>query len=136
MIKTTSNLIKIFVTGMLFITFANANDIMLKSMSIMDSGMNMIQKGFMHNDISLIRSGTNMVEKGNNMFSDPKIIAKYLPNDKQHMTNVAVNQAKRITLDASVMNLQLDDKAYTNAANAFSDMLNACSRCHAIVRNW
>jgi hypothetical protein len=52
------------------------------------------------------------------------------------MINVATNQARRIHLDANVLNLRLDDKAYTGAANAFSDMLNACARCHAIVRNW
>ena len=70
------------------------------------------------------------------MFSDKNIIAKYLPANKKHMANVAANASKRITLDVSVLNLNLDDKAYVNASNAYSDILNACSRCHAIVRNW
>ena len=127
---------KILIAGILTLGFANANDVMQKSMSKMDSGMNMIQKGFMHNDESLIRSGVSLVEEGNKMFSHPDTIAKYLPENKKHMVNVAENQSKRITLNASIMNLQLDEKSYVNAAHAYSDMLNACSRCHAIVRNW
>lgn len=52
------------------------------------------------------------------------------------MANVAENASKRIALDINVLELNLDDKAYVNAANAYSDMLNACSSCHSIVRNW
>lgn len=64
------------------------------------------------------------------------MIAKYFPKNKTHMLNVAENQAKRITLSLSVMNLNLDDKSYLNATNAYADVLNACSRCHAIIREW
>jgi hypothetical protein len=127
---------KLFVAAILSVTIANANDVMQKSMAMMEKGMTHIQLGFLHNDTSLIRSGTKLVEEGNNLFSDHKVIKSYLPKDKKHMINVATNQAKRIHLDANVLNLRLDDKAYTGAANAFSDMLNACARCHAIVRNW
>ena len=129
-------LTKILVAGILSVTVANANDIMQKSMSTMDTGMNLIQKGFMHNNLNLIKDGMAMVEKGNKEFSNPKLIAKYLPADKKHMVNVAENQAKRIHLNLNILELRLDDRAYTNAANAYSDMLNACSRCHGLVRNW
>ncbi len=131
--KTISKLI---VAGILTLGVANANDIMVKSMTKMDQGMNLIQKGFMHNSIDTIREGIKLLEEGNKEFSDPKTIAMFLPKDKQHMVNVAANQAKRITLNSNVMNLRLDDKSYVNAANAYSDTLNACSRCHAIVRDW
>lgn len=131
--KTISKLI---VAGILTLGVANANDIMVKSMTKMDQGMNLIQKGFMHNSIDTIREGIRLVEEGNLEFSDEKTIAQYLPADKKHMVNVAENQAKRITLDTNLMGLRLDDKAYVNAANAYSDILNACSRCHAIVRDW
>ena len=84
-------LTKILVAGILSVTVANANDIMQKSMSTMDTGMNLIQKGFMHNNLNLIKDGMAMVEKGNKEFSNPKLIAKYLPADKKHMVNVAEN---------------------------------------------
>jgi hypothetical protein len=127
---------KIIVAGILSVSFANAGDLLTKSMTAMETGMTFIQKGFLNNNAELIRTGVEMVEKGNKMFSDKDVIIKYLPQNKKHMVNVAENQARRITLDASLVNLRLDDKAYTSAANAYSDMMNACSRCHAIVRDW
>ena len=102
----------------------------------MEKGMTQIQQGFLNNNIGLIKEGTKLVGEGNAMFSDKEVIAKYLPKNKKHMANVAENTSKRIALDVNVLDLNLDAKAYVNASNAYSDMLNACSRCHAIVRNW
>ncbi len=130
-------LTKILMAGILSISFASAGDTIMKSsMTTMDTGINLIQKGFMHNNMALIKDGMAMVKRGNKEFSNPKLIKKYLPNDKKHMVNVAENQSKRISLDLNVLELRLDDKAYVNAANAYSDMLNACSRCHGLTRNW
>lgn len=98
--------------------------------------MTQIQQGFLNNNINLIQSGTKLVKDGNDLFSDEKVISKYLPEDKKHMSNVAAKLAKRIDLDTTVLELNLEDKAYINAANAYSDILNACSRCHSIVRSW
>ncbi|MEZ4692818.1 MAG: hypothetical protein R2837_02155 [Aliarcobacter sp.] len=109
---------------------------MQKSMSIMEKGMTQIQQGFLNNNLQLIKDGAKLVKEGNELFSDKKVIASYLPDNKKHMANVAENASKRIALDINVLELNLDDKAYVNAANAYSDMLNACSSCHSIVRNW
>ena len=127
---------KLLVAGLLTLSFANAQDVMQKSMSLMEQGMTQIQQGFLNNNLKLIQEGSKLVQEGNAMFSDKKIIAKYLPDNKKHMVNVAENASKRITLDVNVLNLNLDSKAYIDASNAYSDMLNACSRCHSIVRNW
>lgn len=127
---------KLLIAGILTVSFANAQDVMQKSMSMMELGMTQIQQGFLNNNLELIKEGSKLVEQGNEMFSDKDVIVKYLPKNKKHMANVAANTSKRITLDVSVLNLNLDDKAYVNASNAYSDILNACSRCHAIVRNW
>lgn len=127
---------KLLLACSLAFTIASAQDVMQKSMSIMEKGMTQIQQGFLNNNAELIRSGAKLVKQGNSLFSDKKVIAQYLPQDKKHMSNVAENASKRIDLDVNVLELNLDDKAYINAANAYSDMLNACARCHSIVRNW
>lgn len=129
-------LAKILVASALLVVAANANDVMQKSMSIMEKGMTQIQQGFLNNNLQLIKDGTKLVKEGNQLFSDKKVIASYLPDNKKHMVNVAENASKRISLSINVLELNLDDKAYVNAANAYSDMLNACSSCHSIVRNW
>ena len=118
------------------VAVANANDVMQKSMSIMEKGMTQIQQGFLNNNLQLIKDGTKLVKEGNSLFSDKKVISEYLPDNKKHMVNVAENASKRITLDISELEANLDNKAFINAANAYSDMLNACSSCHSIVRNW
>ncbi len=127
---------KIVLASTLAFGVASAQDVMQKSMSIMEQGMTQIQQGFLNNNVELIRSGVKLVKDGNKLFSEEKVIAQYLPKDKKHMVNVASNAAKRINLDINVLELNLEDKAYLNAANAYSDILNACSRCHSIVRSW
>lgn len=102
----------------------------------MEKGMSEIQQGFLNNNVDLIKSGTEKVRKGNELFSDKKVIAQYLPENKRHMVNIAANAAERIKLDANVLELNLENKAYIDAANAYSDMMNACARCHSIVRSW
>ena len=127
---------KIILVCSLVFAVANANDVMQKSMSIMEKGMTQIQQGFLNNNLQLIKDGSKLVKEGNDLFSDKKVISSYLPENKKHMANVAANASTRITLALNVLEVNLDDKAYVNAANAYSDMLNACSSCHSIVRNW
>lgn len=129
-------LLKVLVASTLLVAAANANDVMQKSMSIMEKGMTQIQQGFLNNNLQAIKDGAKLVKEGNELFSDKKVITTYLPENKKHMANVAENASKRIALDLNVLELNLDNKAYVNAANAYSDMLNACSSCHSIVRNW
>ncbi len=129
-------LLNILTATVLTLSVASAEDVMKKSMSVMTEGMTQIQQGFLNNNLELIKSGAKLVKEGNSMFLDKKVISAYLPEEKKHMVNVAENAAKRIDLDVNVLELNLEDKAYINAANAYSDILNACARCHSIVRSW
>jgi len=129
-------LAKLIIATALFVVTANANDVMQKSMSVMEKGMVQIQQGFLNNNIGLIKEGTKLVKEGNTLFSDKKVIGDFLPDNKKHMVNVAENASKRISLDIAELEANLNNKAYVNAANSYSDMLNACSSCHSIVRNW
>jgi len=128
-------LTKILMAAVLSASIAQA-DTMTKSMNIMQQGIEQVQFGFINNNEQMIRDGLAQIKRGNAMFSSEEVIKKYLPKDKKHMVNVATNASKRIALDANVIELNLDDKAYTKAAEGYSDMLNACSRCHGIIRSW
>jgi len=127
-------LTKIAMAAVLSIGFAHA-DPMTKAMNIMQQGIEQVQFGFINNNEKMIRDGLAQIKKGNTMFSDKALIKKYLPADKKHMVNVAENASKRIHLRANVIELSLDDKAYTKAPEGYSDMLNACSRGHGIIRS-
>lgn len=127
---------KLLIAGILTFSVAHAEDVMQKSMSMMEEGMTQIQQGFLNNNVALIENGTKLVSEGNSLFNKKEVIGQYLPEDKKHLVNVAVNASKRIVLDVNVLNLNLEEKAYIKASNAYSDILNACSSCHALVRNW
>ena len=129
-------LTKLLVATSLLAVSLSANDVMQKSMSTMEKGMSQIQQGFLNNNLQLIKDGSKLVKEGSSLFSDKKVISEYLPNNKKHMVNVAENASKRIAFYITELETNLDNKAYINAANAYSDMLNACSSCHSIVRNW
>jgi hypothetical protein len=129
-------LTKVLIASSLLALSLSANDVMQKSMTTMEKGMIQIQQGFLNNNLGLIKDGTKLVREGSSFFSDRKVISEYLPENKKHMVNVAENASKRITLDIAELETNLDNKAYINAANAYSDMLNACSSCHSIVRSW
>lgn len=129
-------LTKILLASSLALVSLSANDVMQKSMSIMEKGMTQIQQGFLNNNLELVKEGTKLVKEGNALFSDKKIITQYLPENKKHMVNVAENASKRIALDIAGLEANLENKAFINATNSYSDMLNACSSCHSIVRNW
>ena len=122
--------------GILSVTIASANDTLKNSMDTMQKGMEEVQYGFINNQAGLIKSGLAKIQKGNAMFSNESIIKDSLPANKKHMVNIAMNASKRITADATIIELNLDDKAYTKAADGYSDIMNACSRCHGLVRNW
>lgn len=113
-----------------------ANDVMQKSMASMEQGMALIQKGFLNNNVELIKEGNKLVKEWNNLFSEKSTISQYLPENKKHMTNIAENASKRIALDVIELEENLKNKAFIKAGNSYSDMLNACSNCHSIVRNW
>ncbi len=130
------NIKKLLLASTLAFSILAAQDVMKESMTMMEKGMSQIQSGFLNNDKVLINDGVKLVKKGNSLFTNKAVIKDYLPKNKKHMVNIAISQAKRINLDATVLELNLDNKAYVDASNAYSDMLNACSRCHAIVREW
>jgi predicted transcriptional regulator len=129
-------LTKILMAGILSVTVASASDVMKKSMAMMQSGIEQVQSGFINNSADSIKEGLKQIEKGNALFSEKEVIAKYLPKDKKHMVNTAVNASKRIQADTTIIDLNLDDKAYIKAAQGYSDMLNACSKCHGLIRSW
>ena len=129
-------LTKILMAGILSVTVASANDVLKKSMDTMQAGIEQVQAGFINNNTEAVKAGLKQIAEGNALFSEKKVIAQYLPKNKKHMVNIAVNASKRITADATIVELNLDDKAYIKAAEGYSDMLNACSRCHGLVRSW
>ncbi|MDD5052306.1 MAG: hypothetical protein PHO27_06190 [Sulfuricurvum sp.] len=129
-------MIKILALSALIGSGAMADDTLAKTMSQMETGLNSVQKGFLYNSPELIKSGVSDIHKANALFHNMDETKKYLPKDKQHMTNIAYNASKRIDTASADMQKALDNKEYSKAHKAYSDIINACGSCHAVVRGW
>ena len=105
-------------------------------MSQMENGLSNVQKGFLYNAPVLIKGGISEIQKANALFHNADATKKYLPKEKQHMSNIAFNAAKRIDASSNELIKALNKKEYSKASQSYSEIVNACTACHAVVRGW
>jgi len=129
-------MIKILALSALLSAGVMADETMAANMSQMESGLSNVQKGFLYNTPALIKSGVAEIKKADALFHDMEATKKYLPKDKQHMSNIAFNAAKRIDTASNDLLKALEKKQYSKAHQSYSDIVNACTACHAVVRGW
>lgn len=102
----------------------------------MENGLANIQKGFLYNNLDLIKNGVEQVQKENAIYHDRKTIKSILPDNKKQMENLAYITSKRIENATEEMKSYLALKQMKKAHNAFSDIVNACTDCHTLIRGW
>jgi len=102
----------------------------------MENGLSNIQKGFLYNNLDLIKSGVDQVQKENASYHDRNVIKSILPENKKQMENLALITSKRIENATDEMKSYLALKQMKKAHNAFSDIVNACTDCHTLIRGW
>jgi cytochrome c553 len=106
------------------------------SMINMETGLSDIQKGFLYNQKALINEGAKKILDGNKIFHSESSVKKYLPANKSHMSGIAFNTANRINQYTDELTVYLKNNEYSKASSAYSNIINACTNCHAIVRGW
>lgn len=106
------------------------------AMLSMENGLSNIQKGFLYNNIALIQSGVDIVQKENVTYHNRDVLKAILPEGKKQMENLALITSKRIDNAADEMKSYLALKQMKKAHSAFSDIVNACTDCHTLVRGW
>lgn len=115
---------------------AMADQTLSTSMSGMESGLNSIQKGFLYNQKSMIVDGAKAVKEANKIFHSEDNVKKYLPQSKAHMSGTALNTSVKINQYSDELVANIDKNEYTKASQAYSNLINSCHACHAIVRGW
>lgn len=113
-----------------------ADTTLVKTMIDMENGLNNVQKGFLYNNPVLIKEGVNAIHTANTLFHDMEATKKFLPKEKQHMSNVAFNASKRIDTASANLLKALDKKQFSKAGQSYSDLVNACTACHGVIRGW
>ena len=129
-------MIKILALSALLGAGAMADETLANNMSQMESGLSSVQKGFLYNTPDLIKSGVADIKKADALFHNADETKKFLPKDKQHMSNIAFNAAKRIDTASNELIKALDKKQYSKAHKSYSEIVDACTACHAVVRGW
>jgi len=102
----------------------------------MENGLANIQKGFLYNNLDLIKGGVEQVQKENAIYHDRKVIKSMLGDNKKQMENLAYITSKRIENATEEMKSYLALKQMKKAHSAFSDIVNACTDCHTLIRGW
>lgn len=102
----------------------------------MENGLANIQKGFLYNNMKLVQEGIDQVEKENSTYDNRNAIKAFLPEGKKQMENLAFISSKRIENAAKEMKYYLSVQQPRKAFNSFSDIVNACTDCHTLVRGW
>ncbi len=115
---------------------ADAEKVNAMVMINMENGLASIQKGFLYNNLDMIKSGVDQVQKENMVYHDRKVIKSILPENRKQMENLALITSKRIENAAEEMKSYLALKQMKKAHSAFSDIVNACTDCHTLVRGW
>lgn len=128
----------LFLAPLFFSSFLTASEAELNAMVMlnMENGLASIQKGFLYNNLDLIRKGVEQVSKENMIYHDREIIKSILPENKKQMENLALITSKRIENASDEMKSYLALGQMKKAHNAFSDMINACTDCHTLIRGW
>ncbi|HLD23617.1 MAG TPA: hypothetical protein VJA83_06710 [Sulfuricurvum sp.] len=129
-------MVKILALSALLSAGVMADETLALNMSQMENGLNNVQKGFLYNAPALIKSGVNEISRANALFHNVDASKKYLPKEKQHMSNIAFNAAKRIDIASDELIKALNKKEYSKASQSYSEIVNACTACHAVVRGW
>ena len=102
----------------------------------MENGLANIQKGFLYNNMKLVQDGIDQVEKENSTYDNRSAIKAFLPEGKKQMENLAFISSKRIENATKEMKYYLSVNQPRKAHNAFSEIVNACTDCHTLVRGW
>lgn len=126
----------LLIASIIAVTSANASDELQLSMYKMEQGMNQIQIGFIHHNKDAIKSGIKMVDDGMKIYTKGNDFKRFLPEGKKHLSNVAKNSAKNVMASLNVVDANIDNKNIKRAAQAYGDTMNACAKCHSIVRSW
>ena len=112
---------------------AASNTTIDATMSLMEKGMNTIQKGFFYNSKELVLEGIEVVDSANKIFEtvDTKDFTKGNRAD-QVISNIHGNLAK----DLKALRKSTESNKFGSAAEKYGKVVNDCIACHSVVRGW
>ena len=111
-----------------------ANDVTVSAtMSLMEQGINQVQKGFLYNSKSDIKAGISTLESANSIFNHVDISTFIKHNNKVQVTkNINAN----LTADLKALKKDVNAGKFNDATKKYGKVVNDCLSCHTIIRGW
>lgn len=110
--------------------------VMILKMKDMRDAMHEINDGFFYNNKVGILKGIDKLKEANKIFGTMQDVKKYLPEKIKHMSGISFNNARKITMNLDNMENYIQAGKFNQAASSYTDIVNSCTACHAIVRGW
>lgn len=129
-------IVKYMVAACVAVQVGFASDSMIVEMKNMRDSMHQINDGFFYNQKGEILEGLTKLKKSNAIFGSQADVKKHLPKKVQHMSGISYNTVKRVNSYIDEMKVYIDNNQFGKAANSYTNILNSCTSCHAIVRGW
>jgi hypothetical protein len=105
-------------------------------MKNMEDALVTIQKGFLYTNKTMVKDGVKVLKENNKMDAHIDAVKSYLPKDKQNLFNNAIKEAKSINTNADLIVKSIESKEYAKAHDSYAKILNSCTHCHLVIRNW
>ena len=129
--------IKLVLASLLFANVSFAEDTIIKTnMKDMRDSMNQINDGFFYNKKDKIMGGLKLLRTANKIFDTQADVKKYLPQKVKHMSGMSLNTAKRMNSNMDKLIKFVNKNKLSKASKVYSDIIDSCTSCHAIVRGW
>jgi len=111
-----------------------ANDVTVSAtMSLMEQGINQVQKGFLYNSKSDIKAGISTLESANSIFNHVDVSTFIKHNNKVQVTkNINAN----LTADLKALKKDVNAGKFNDATKKYGKVVNDCLSCHTIIRGW
>lgn len=113
-------------------SFANETTI-TATMSLMNQGIEQVQKGFIYNSKGDLIRGVETMESANSIFTHVDVSTFIKNNSKVQVTK---NINENLTEHLAALKEDVQNNKYSDASNKYAKVINDCVSCHTIVRGW
>lgn len=103
------------------------------TMSLMEKGLDQVQRGFLYNSKKDIMDGIETLQNSDAIFKTVDV-TKFIPNNQK--VQVTKNITNNLEEDLAILKKAIDNNEYTTATEKYGKVVKDCVSCHTVIRGW
>ncbi len=107
----------------------------IEDMRMMEKGLQMMQKGFLYNNLTDIEAGAALLKKHTSKI-EPPVDKETDAFKRSYAYDLTKREAKKIINFADDAVAKYKEHRPKQAMNSFTKVLKQCMTCHARIRKW